>query len=155
VVAPNPRGTEFEDPGGLVVIELEGGARALITQIEDGAGPMSVEINLTGARIQVDEKEPRLEILERDLTTKPGPGRPPKHDRIAPPKELALQPDLAVMLDGVLSELAGGGPMDCTAGAGRASVEALVGAHLSHRRGHLPVKLPLEGEERGEWLPVT
>jgi len=39
----------------------------VIAQIEDGAGPMSVEIDLTAARVRIDEKWGEAEVIERDL----------------------------------------------------------------------------------------
>ena len=52
----NPRGSQFVDPGGLVVIDYGEGIRATVDQIEDGSGPAGTEIILNHARIRVDEK---------------------------------------------------------------------------------------------------
>ncbi len=148
---PNPRGAEFVDPGGTVVLEL-GGPRAILAQIEGGAGPMAMELDLAGARIQIDEE---VRILERDLSVKPGPDRPPVFRRIDPP-DLAPKPTPAAVLRGAIDELIASGPIECSAEAGRDAVEVLVAAHLSHRRGNVPVALPLRSsEERSEWLSVT
>jgi predicted dehydrogenase len=150
----NPRGAEFIDPGGLVVLELDQ-CRATIAQIEDGAGPMSVEIDCTAGRVRVDERTGAVEIVARDLSVKPGPNQKAAYATTSPPAEIATKPDMAVMLRGVVGELMGDGPMDCDAVHGRAAVEILVAAHLSARRGNVPVALPLEGDDRKLWLPVT
>ena len=154
-VGENPRGKSFVDPGGLSVLELSRGARAVIAQIEDGAGPMSVELDFTSARIRIDEKTPELEIIARDPRVVPGPGRPPKFDRLTPPEGLSLKPDMFVMIRGVLTELASEAAMDCDAQSGLRAVEILAATHLSHRSGHAPVSLPLTGEARKLWLAIT
>ena len=152
----NPRGDEFVDPGGLVVLEITGGARAIVAQIEDGAGPMSVEIDLTAARVRVDERSGQIEVLERDLSVKPAPNRPASFAPAALPPHLSARTDLGVMLQGLIRELMGVGVMECDAHHGRAAVEVLAAAHLSHRRGHVPVRLPLvDAESAALWLPVT
>lgn len=154
-VASNPRGERFVDPGGFVVMDFGPGLRATVAQIEDGAGPMSVELDLTGARVRIDEKSGELEVIARDLSIKPGPDRPPVFERLEVPSGLATRPSMPVMLTGVLKELASGGDMDCDARHGRSAVETLVAAHLSHQRGHVPQALPLVAEDREQWLPVT
>jgi predicted dehydrogenase len=154
-IGPNPRGARYVDPGGLVVMELEGGARAVIAQIEDGAGPMSVEIDLTFGRIRIDEKAGEVEIIARDPSVKPGPGRPPAYARVAVPDEARSSFQLLAQVGVVLAELAGEGPLACDGEHGRHAVEVLAAAHLSATRGSSPVALPLQGEDRALWMPVT
>lgn len=151
-VGKNPRGAEFVDPGGLVVMELEGGARAVVAQPEDGAGPTSVEVHLTGARIRVDERTGHTEVLERDLSIKPSPTQGVVYREVAAPPPGPR--DLGGMIRGVISELAGEGELRCAARHGLKAVEVLAAAYVSHRRG-APVTLPLDEEGRGLWLPVT
>lgn len=152
----NPRGERFVDPGGLVVMDLGPGLRAVISQIEDGAGPMSVEIDLTGARVRLDEKLAAAEIVERNFSVKPGPARPPVFRVVEPPVGFEPKPDLFSMLRGVLEELVADGPLECDPVHGRDAVEVLVAAHLSHRSGNVPISLPLLArEDRELWLPVT
>jgi hypothetical protein len=154
-VGPNPRGAEFVDPGGLVVLDL-GGVRATVAQVEDGAGPMAVELDLTAARVRIDETSGEVEIIRRDLSVKPGPGVGPKYAREAVPTEVPTRPALPTMLDGVLAELLGDGPLECAGEHGAHAVEVLVAAYLSDRAGHMPVTLPLEKREHLELvLPVT
>jgi predicted dehydrogenase len=152
----NPRGDQFVDPGGLVVMELEGGARAVVAQIEDGAGPTSIEIDLTGARLRLDEQGGPIEIVERDLSIKPGPGRPPVFRRGEAPEGITAKADMLGSIRQCLVELISqdGGTIEPL--HGRAAVEVLVAAYLSHRRGNQPVDLPLSSaEDLAVWLPVT
>ena len=118
-VGKNPRGAEFVDPGGLVVLELAGGVRAVVAQIEDGAGPMSADIHLTAGRVRLDERFGTIEIIERDLSVKPGPNRPPVLTRVEPPEGLSANSPLPTMVRGCLEDLlspAARGPTAATAG---------------------------------------
>ncbi|MGD9722088.1 MAG: Gfo/Idh/MocA family protein [Pirellulales bacterium] len=143
-IKKNPRGEQFVDPGGTVIMELAGGARALVAQIEDGAGPTSLEIDMTAARIRFDERTGGLEIIERDLSIKPGPNRPAVFQQTAPPTDLPLKLDMPTMIRGCLTELVAEAPLAGDGRHGRAAVEVLVAAYLSQQRGNVPVKLPLE-----------
>lgn len=155
-IGPNPRGDYFVDPGGLVVGILKNGARMTVAQIEDGAGPMSVEVNLTGARLRIDEKGDDVEIIVRDRSVIPGPGRPPVFERCSLPGGLSAKTNMGVMLKGVIQELVGNDKMVCDGQFGKAAVDVLVGAYVSHRSGHRPVSLTqLNAEDRAMRLPVT
>lgn len=155
-VGPNPRGSQYVDPGGLVVMELGNRVRGVVSQIEDGAGPMAVEIDLTRARIRIDERFDSVEILERDPTVKTGPDVRAAYATQRPPDGMSVRTNIATVLAGLLEDLLADGPLECDAGHGAAAIEVLVAAHLSHRRGHVPVRLPLESKEDCDlWLPVT
>ena len=155
-IGPNPRGEKFVDPGGLVVLDMGPNLRAVINQVEDGAGPTAVEIDMTAARIRIDETFGTAEIIERDLSVKPGPGRPPAYSHVDLPDGISAKLNMPVMLEGVLRDLVGDGPMLCDAVHGATAVEVLVAAVLSERDGHRPVGIPCESKEGAElWLPVT
>jgi predicted dehydrogenase len=154
-VGKNPRGAEFVDPGGLAVLELAGGVRAVVAQIEDGAGPMSADIHLTAGRIRLDERFGTIEIIERDLSVKPGPNRPPVLTRVEPPEGLSANSPLPTMVRGCLDDLVSD-RADADGRDGRASTEVLVATYLSHEQGNVPVTLPLTSAEAiDRWLPVT
>jgi predicted dehydrogenase len=155
-IRANPRGERYVDPGGLVVMELAGGARATVAQIEDGAGPTSLEIDLTAARVRFDERSGKVEVVERDLSVKPGPGRPAVFRDGELPAEVPGKLDMSVMIRGCLTNLVSDGPLASDARHGRAAVEVLVAAYLSHARGNVGVKLPLTARDEIELcLPVT
>jgi predicted dehydrogenase len=155
-IAKNPRGPDFVDPGGLVVLDMGKDLRAVVAQIEDGAGPTAVEIDMTAARIRLDEQSGAVEIVERDLSVKPGPGRPAAYKRTEAPDGLSAKTDMLLMIEGCLADLLGDGPVASDGAQGLATVEILVAAHLSHRRGNVPIDLPLDSpSDRKEWLPVT
>ena len=137
-VGKNPRGAEFVDPGGLAVLELAGGVRAVVAQIEDGAGPMSADIHLTAGRIRLDERFGTIEIIERDLSVKPGPNRPPVLTRVEPPEGLSANSPLPTMVRGCLEDLLSDRP-GADGSDGRASTEVLIATYLSHEQGNVPV----------------
>jgi predicted dehydrogenase len=155
-IGPNPRGAQFRDPGGLVVLDLGERVRAVIAQIEDGAGPMAVEIDLTLGRVRIDERYDRVEIFARDPSVVPGPDRPPVYVEKKAPAGLSAKTNVVDMTKGVIVELAGDGPLECDALHGLATIEVLAAAYASHRRGHVPVSIAhLANEERAEWLSIT
>lgn len=155
-VGKNPRGEQFVDPGGLVVMELAGGARGVVAQIEDGAGPESIEIDLTAARIRLAERGGPIEVVRRDLSVKPGPGRPPVFEELTAPEELPAKANMLDAIRDFLAEFISDQPLRVDPAEGRVPVEVLVAAYLSDRRGHQPVELPITKPEELElWLPVT
>jgi predicted dehydrogenase len=155
-IGPNPRGAQFIDPGGMVVLDLGERVRGVIAQIEDGAGPMSVEINLTLGRIRIDERYDRVEIFERDPSVVPGPDRPAAYVEKKAPAGLSAKTNVVEMTRGVLTELAGKGSMECDAIHGSATLEILAAAYASDARGHVPVAVAnLSEEECAKWLPIT
>ncbi len=151
----NPRGDQFVDPGGQTIMVFEDDFRVTINQIEDGAGPSSVEIDLTRARIRICEVTPILEIIERDLSVIPGPGRPPKYYPGEYPEDLSICPDIFQMLQGALENLISDDPLICKPEYGRQALEVMTATYLSHERGNVPVDIPLKQDERERWFPVT
>jgi predicted dehydrogenase len=152
----NPRGERYVDPGGLVVLELAGEIRAVVAQIEDGAGPSSMEIDLTAARVRLDEQSGAIEVRQRDLSVKPGPGRPGVFRDGQPPPGVTAKMNQLELIRACLEDLVSSGPMETDAVNGRASIEILVAAYLSHRRGNQGVTLPLAAPDELElWLPIT
>lgn len=152
----NPRGAAFHDPGGLTVATSASGTRFVHEQIEDGAGPFSLVLDLTQARVTVEDNEGRISVIWRDPSVTPGPGRLPRYEVVEPPAEGLLELNLIELGAAVLRELAGDGPLTCDAQHGYQSLEAVVATHFSHRRGHIPLSLPLQEEGiLTEELPIT
>jgi predicted dehydrogenase len=147
VRGPNPRGAEFQDPGGVVVMQGRSGRRYVHQHIEDGVGPAPVVVELTGGRLTVVEDTRQVEWLPRGSGFDLRPGPPPE----APP--LAL--DVVGMAAALLEELAGEGPLSADGADGRAALEILSAAYASDARGHAPAALPLQGEDRARRLAVT
>ena len=156
VRGPNPRGAEFSDPGGMIVATSASGTRYIHEQTEDGAGPGTMVIETTKVQIEVDEYARSVDILVRDLSVKPGPGRPPKYDAVMLPAEMPLDLDIVSHSADALRELVEERELTCAAEHGLRSLEVVVAAHLSSDRGHVPVALPFtDPESKAKWLPIT
>lgn len=156
VRGPNPRGSEFSDPGGMIVATSASGTRYVHEQTEDGAGPGTLVIETTRVQIVVDEYARSVAILERDLSVKPGPGRPPKYDPLLLPAEAPLTIDIIRLSAETLRELVQERKLTCAGEDGLRSLEIVIAAHLSNERGHTPVALPLtDPEAKAKWLPIT
>lgn len=151
----NPRGPSFHDPGGLAVLELSDGSRATVAQIEDGAGPMSIEVLTTLSRVRVEERDGSVDVIVKDAAVKKGPDQPARFEQVEIPEALRSKRVLRTEIQWLLEGLIHGHPA-ATIADGHASVEALVAVHLSHARGNAPVALPLHSDPgRDLWLPVT
>ena len=156
VRGPNPRGSDYRDPGGMIVATSGTGARFIHEQIEDGAGPGTMVLGTTAAQIQVDEHQGSIHVCGRDLSIKPGPGRPPKYDPVQIPAEAQLMLDIIRLSGETLRELVDGRDVTCSAANGLRSLEVIVAAHLSNRIRHGPVELPITDlEAKKTWLPIT
>lgn len=156
VRGPNPRGSEFCDPGGMIVATSSAGTRYVHQQTEDGGGPDTLVIETTVAQIEVSEYSGSVSILERDFSVKPAPGRPPKYDPVPLPSDSPLLLDIVRLSAETLRELVDKSPLTCAAEHGLRSLEVVVAAYISHRSGHAPVSLPIaEAQGKGTWLPIT
>lgn len=156
VIQVNPRGKEFSDPGGLVVLEYANGLRAIVNQIEDGAGPQTMEINFTAARINHDPKNNILSILTRDLSVKRSPDKQAVYEQYKLPDTLSAKGNMLVQMKSVLEELIGSKPMLADARFGKDAVEVLVASYISHNSGNTPVDLPLtDTSALNLFLPIT
>ena len=151
----NPRGGIFVDPGGTVVLDYGDGIKGLVSQIEDGAGPIFIEINLTSGRVHIDEKTDRLEIIKRDLSVKKMPGTPAAYEQIINPGGLGGKRILVDEIKWLLEDLISTDQPKAKARYGYDSIETLVAAYVSHENSHIPIKLPLAKEYHSKWLPIT
>lgn len=153
----NPRGSQFHDPGGLVVMEGNSGIRYVHHQIEDAAGPEHIIIDLTKGRIRIEEQLNLVEIIQRDFSVRPGPGRPPKFDKIEVPKEHIFNLSVIDLSAEILRELASDKEkLTCDAEHGLKSLEVVIAAYISNNNGHDPVILPLQNTaDLDFYIPIT
>ena len=152
--APNPRGGEFHDPGAAALYWFENGMRLIVDMYEDLFVPPRIEIAGSHGRITIEDLAGRWEILSR-----------PEAERDAAQSQfwLPLQPvpfspvqlDMVDMLTNALRELLGEGEISCTGEDGLASVEMLIGAHLSSQRGSTLVQLPLTAADQQAHVAFT
>ncbi len=152
----NPRGEQFIDPGGLVILNYSNERRAVISQIETGAGPMSVELICTFARIKVDEKYGQLEVVTKEKGFVPGPGKPVPMTKTFNPHQKEVKHDNVLLMERTIRELIGNEKLNADAQVGLNSVAILAASYLSHQHGNIPYAFPLyKTEDLKLFLPVT
>lgn len=154
-VSNNPRGEQFVDPGGSVILDYGQGRKGFISQIEDGAGPIFVEINFTAGRVHIDEKGDILEIIQRDLSVLKTPGKGAAYKRILNPDNIGGKRVLVDEIQWLLEDLVQSARPSSRAEYGYDSIEILIAAYVSHENGNCPVALPLSEEYNSKWLPIT
>jgi hypothetical protein len=133
---------------------FQNGMRLVVDMFEDLSVPPRIEIVGSHGRITIDDLEGRWEILAR-----------PNEERTAaqsqywlPLRRIPFEPvelNMVDMLSDALRELLSDRQISCTGEDGLASVEMLIGAHISSQRGSVPVPLPLAGEDQQVTIPFT
>ena len=152
----NPRGEQFVDPGGLVVAEGSGGTRFVLQQIEDAAGPMTILLDFTSARMIVDEDGECVDIIWRDPSVIPGPGRPPRYEKRRIAEGVRLGIDVVALTAGMIEDLCTEAGLPGSGEDGYASLEAVVATYVSAGQGNRPVDLPLDSREALQAvIPIT
>lgn len=151
----NPRGDQFVDPGGTVILDYGEGRKGLISQLEDGAGPMFVEVNFTEGRVHLDEKNDFLEIIKRDLSVVKKPNQGAVYERIINPDNIGGKRSLVGEIQELLEDLVSNEQPMSTGEHGYDAMEILMAAYLSHENGNMPIPLPLSSKHDAKWLPVT
>ena len=142
-IGKNPRGEQFVDPGGLVVIDYGEGTRATVDQIEDGSGPAVTEIVFNHARVRVDEKNNILEVIEKDPAFVPGPNKKAPLTRFVNPHLKEVIHDMVSLLKAITLELISEKPLLSDGITGQNTIEILVAAYISNNNGNKPIELPL------------
>lgn len=142
-VGKNPRGEQFVDPGGLVVIDYGDGLRATVDQIEDGSGPPVTEMVFKYARVRVDEKNNLLEVVEKDPDFVPGPNKKVPLLRFINPHNQEVSHDMVSLLQRITLELISDKPLLSDGITGQNTIEILSAAYISNSSGNVPVALPL------------
>lgn len=152
-ILKNPRGDQFVDPGGLVIIHYKNGVKAVINQVEDGNGPMSVELNFTAARIYVDEKFRRMELVRKVTDATSGLKQ---LEKIENPQQFEVSHDTVTLMSAILEDLVSGENSLAPLTFGVQSLEVLVAAYTSHDRGHVPIPVPVNDPHvEKRFLPIT
>lgn len=152
---PNPRGDAFADPGGCGVVRFAGGQRGFVDASEDSG--VQYIFNFVGeyGRVVVDELNNLWTIRTRESDTRGLPfTRYPAATRVVP-FEPSEPYDIATLTSHGLAELAGDGPVSCTALDGLKALELVVAFHESHDAGNVPVRPPLAGQTRTRAVAIA
>lgn len=152
----NPRGKQFVDPGGLIIMDYGNEMKAIVTQIEDGAGPLTMEIHTTNARVIFDPKNNFIDMRERDMTVIPKPGIPAVYNKLIVPENLNVKGDMLQQIESVVRELISENSSITDSKYGTSAVEIIAATYISHKLGNIPINLPLTDKEYlNLYLPIT
>lgn len=143
---PNPRGSQFKDPGAYGLAWLSGGAKIFFNMSEDFGVPMFIEIMGSVGRILIDEKAGKWEIWARRAEDRDQPmTRRPSLARV-PFEGQAGESEMVECSRRAMEELLGDRPVGCGVHDGKASLLVSVAVHCSHALGGQPVNLPVSQE---------
>ncbi len=152
----NPRGAQFVDPGGLVVLDYGQDRKTVVSQIEKAAGPMIVQLFFELARVVVDVKYGTLEVVSQPKGAKASPGNPVQTSRELNPHGEEVQHHTVNLMKAILQDLLHNPNLKADISHGLNAVEILVAAYQSAEQQHGPVQLPVTDEEyKKRFLPVT
>ena len=152
----NPRGEQFVDPGGLVILDYGNDKKTVVSQIEKAAGPMIVQLFFQNARVVVDVKYGTLEVVSKEKGAKASPGNPVKTIREINPHEQEVQHHTVNLMESILRDLLNKENLIADIQHGLNAVEILVAAYESSESNHSPINLPITNPLFiTKFLPVT
>ncbi len=145
---PNPRGSQFRDPGGFGMYTLANGARAFLEMSEDFPQPLtfSTLITIIGdrARAIIDVRHNRWMLEEYGSET------------IQPIAfDASGQADLVSATTLTIKDMLSNGGRTATGADGIRALHMILGIHASHARGNIPVAIPLVQDDRMLDVPMT
>ena len=152
---PNPRGKQFDDPGGYGQIHFRNGIRGYLDMSEDLGIPTRFEVIGNMGRVTVDEGLNRWDIITRSEENRRAPltayGLPLE------PYRFGYHPvlDLVSGSSRAITELLGERAISCSGEDGKASLEMVMAFHLSHGQANAKTDLPLRGEQLSIDLQIT
>lgn len=151
---PNPRGSEFQDPGAVALYRFDGGMRLVVDMYEDLGVPPRIEMIGSMGRILIDEMDSRWEIIARAGEDRAQPAA----QYWLPLRPVPFEPEpldmIEILKDG-LTELLGDGQLSCSGEDGLRSLEMIIGAHVSGGSGGVPIRLPLDEDYHSIDIPLT
>ena len=151
---PNPRGEEFHDPGAVSYFQFDGGMRGTLDMGEKLGVPGLVEIIGSMGRIYINELANEWKIEARSAGNK----EQSVSQYWLPFEHVPFQAypvDSVEILEEAIRELISDKPVSCTGNDGLTSLEMLIGTHISHENGNVPVALPLSEEHAEKDIPFT
>lgn len=146
ITDPNPRGPQFQDPPGRLYLFFKNGVDAIIHLGRNIALPPRYEIVGTKGRILIEEYMGEFDRWEIDVRPEKRPLAGTldyygKIEKIGFTKTGKI--DWEGMIITAVKELLRG-ETSCSGEDGYKSIEALIAAHISHEKGHIPIFLPLD-----------
>lgn len=142
----NPRGKQYNDPGGYGLIKFSKDCRVFFDMREDYSNPFFLEIMGSHGRILIDEKSNRWEIFSR---SKENWNLPIKfRTKLVKIPFITKKVDMIEASKNALEELLSRRKISCTGEDGLISLEVSIAAHESHKNKNIFIDLPLNKKQR-------
>lgn len=151
---PNPRGSHFRDPGAVAIYRFANGMRLVIDMFEDLGVVLPTQIVGGIGYVTIDEASGSWKVMARKGADRNESLAQYWLPLVDVPFEAAALDMVEMLIDGI-SELIGDGPLSCRGEDGLASLEMVLGAHVSDLEGNRPVSLPLAESYHGLDIPLT
>lgn len=150
----NPRGSQFEDPGGFGVLLFRKGSRAFVDISEDVGVQSNMELVGTYGRVRITLSTHQWQVSARSFE-----GRRLPLTRYATPLErIDFDPgerlDLVHLSSLAIQELLSDKPIRSTPEDGFRALEMYVALRWSHFTGSVPVSFPLPEEAMAMRFPL-
>lgn len=145
--APNPRGPQFDDPGGFGVVMFRNGCRLIIDLSEDLGVPGMVELVGAYGSVRIDETTNEWEVLARSEADRAQPLF--RYDTPIRPVPFDPGPayDVIQETSKAVKELLDGGSLSSTGEDAYRALELYAALRASSAQGHIPVNLPLDPKD--------
>lgn len=150
-IVPNPRGPQFEDHGGAIRVTTAKGRRFYLDAGTDQGHGMHVTYAGGFGRLDVDELAGRARLIVRKAEHRNAPTT--RYGMPWEEREIAITPaDSVAPTRAVLTALLKGEDFP-DGGVGRAAVQVLVAAYVSHEHGGRTIDLATEELPRERVFP--
>lgn len=144
---PDPRGPDFDDPGGYGQISYANGSRATIELCADTSVPPSWTITMEDGRILLDDLTGACATCARQSGDDAGPRHGRHVARFVTTPWTVPPMDIVELTRSAMRNLLSDDELRCDGSAARAALEVAVAFHAQEKRGAHGIRLPLEGED--------
>jgi predicted dehydrogenase len=145
---PDPRGVGYHDRGGVAWINFDKGIRGIVELSADLGTPPFWELLFTDGRVFIDELKGVWVLQQRDKKWL----KEPSHVKYPQPfvdEVWKIPPlDIVDLTRRAICEMMNGSTPSCCGADGRKALEMSLAVHCSHRKGNVPVKLPLSRQDQ-------
>ena len=138
---PNPRGTQFYDPGGYGMAWFDNGTRVFFDESEDFGTAFRFQVIGTDGWISVDEASEDWQVWVRPDQYRHLPMT--QHSSLERHEFQGKPVDIITCAREAMIELLDTGPIRCKGEDGLASLQVVIAVHASHEQHNRPVELPL------------
>jgi len=152
---PNPRGSQYADPGGYGIIQMKDGTRCFIDTSEDTGVQYTFQIVGTYGRIIIDELNDIWSVRARNTETRLLPLTRYGADMQEIPFMSDTPFDIIDLTSRGLAELISNKPVSSTGMDGKKSLEMVVAFHISDEGKNKKILFPLEGQSREKEILIA